>query len=66
MKVVILNEHGRYLRRIDPAGSPHFSEAPLDVWQWDMEADQVNAQLKQINEQFGVLWTAETVLKAGR
>lgn len=61
MKVVIRNEHGRYLRRIDPDGTPYFSDAPLDAWQWDMNEDQVNAQLKEINDRFGVKWTAEMV-----
>lgn len=61
MKVVIRNEHGQYLRRISPDGTPHFSDAPLDAWQWDMAEDQVIAQLKQINNQFGVKWSAEAV-----
>lgn len=29
MKVVIRNEHGQYLRRISPDGTPHFFDAPL-------------------------------------
>jgi len=66
MKVVIRNEHGQYLRRISPDGMPHFSEAPLDAWQWDWSEEEVAVQLKQIQEQFGVEWTAETVLKAGK
>ena len=63
MKVVIRNEHGQYLRRISPDGTPHFSDAPLDAWQWDMDEDQVNAQLNEINDRFNVVWTAELVLK---
>lgn len=66
MKVVIRNEHGQYLRRISPDGTPHFSDAPIDAWQWDWNEEEVSAQLKQIQDQFGVEWTAETVLKASR
>jgi hypothetical protein len=64
MKVVIRNEHGEYLRRISPDGTPHFSAAPLDAWQWDWSEEEVAGQLKQIQNRFGVEWTAETVFGA--
>ena len=59
MKVVIKNEHGEYLRRISPDGTPSFSDAPLDAWQWDMNEDEVNAQLDQVKKMYGVKWTAD-------
>ena len=46
MKVVIRNEHGQYLRRISPDGTPHFSDAPLDAWHWDWAEEEVADQLK--------------------
>ena len=64
MKVVIRNKQGQYLRRISPDGTPHFSHAPLDAWQWGWSEEEVSSQLKLIQEQFGMEWTAEAVLKA--
>jgi len=61
MKVVIRNEHGQYLRRISPDGTPSFSDQPLDAWRWEWNEDEVASQLKQIQDRFGVEWTAETV-----
>ena len=56
MKVIIQNEDGQYLTRIN--GKIAFAESPRGAFVYDMERDRVAEQIDVVKLEFGAIWKA--------
>jgi len=56
MKVVIQNEVGQYLTRIN--GEIAFADSPRGAFVYDMVLDRVMEQIDIVNLEFGAIWKA--------